>query len=290
MASSTGSLPSVSSPLAQDPESEETSLATTSDPLADVPHLSTKLATTEDDKVEALKLVADSVAEQRQQASRAILFHPGIIALVVLALGLIYSNFYKGALSDWGIVGTTSAGVIMSMLIGVRYATGGYIEAAEAVGTWKWLDKGRNNTFSVGDEDEIVLSRFGDIPIGAVVMRGVRHDTSSSTSGSGSPRKRRQNSSGKNAPVRGEIRGWAVRYRYRRKGVGTELLEEAVKICQEKGWQGPEFATDHANSTRILPSTFNGTFGRAERKAKEMLERVKEDAGVGAVSARKGKR
>jgi ribosomal protein S18 acetylase RimI-like enzyme len=283
MASSTGSLSSPDpSPLGQTSESEDNALAPRSDPLADIPPLSTKLATSEDDKVDALKLVADSVAQQRQLASQAVLFHPGPIAILVLVLGLVYQYFYRGALSDLAIVGTTSAGVVMTTLVSVRYLTRGYIDEAESVGTWKWLERDRDTTDAIGDEDEMLVSRFGEEAIGALVMRGVRENTS--TSGSSSPKKRRQN-----APVIGMIRGWAVKYRYRRKGVGTELLEEAIKICQEKGWQGPEFAADHANSVRILPQQFNGGFNKRERNAKEMLERIKEEAGVG-VSTRKGKR
>ena len=293
MASSTGSLPPPSpSPLVQVSESEDdTALASRRSPLADVPPLATRPATSEDDKVDALHLIADSVAQQRQLASRELMFHPAVLAFLVLVLGLVYQNLYKGSRSDLAIVGTTSAGVIMSLLISVRYFTRGYIEEAESVGTWKWLDSGRSATDAIGDEDDLILSRFGDEAIGALVIRGVRESNTNPGSGNGSPRKRRQNSSSKNAPVMGKIRGWAVKYRYRRKGVGTELLEEAVRICQEKGWQGPEFAGDHANSARVLLSQFNGGFNRRERKAREMLERVKEDAGVaGGAGGKRGKR
>ena len=260
--------------------------------MADVPPLSTEPAVSEDDKVEALKLIADSVAQQRQFASRAVILHPGVLCLLVLAFGLIYQYFYKGARSDLAIVGTTSAGIVMTMLVSVRYLTRGYIEEAESVGTWKWLDKGRDETDAIGNEDEIFLSKFGDVAIGALIMRGVKESTGGSGSGNCSPRKRRQNSSGKNAPITGKVRGWAVKYRYRRKGVGTELLEEAVKLCQERGWQGPEFADDHANSARILPKQFNGGFNRNEKKAKEMLVKIKEEAGVVSTTgtSRRGKR
>ncbi len=294
MASSTGSLPPLtSSPLAQVSEPENaTALAPLSSPLADVPPLSTKPATSEDDKVEALHLIADSVAQQRQLASRAVTLHPGIISLVVLALGLVYQHFYNGARSDLAIVGTTSAGVIMAFLVTVRYLTRGYIEEAESVGTWKWLDKDRDNTDVTGDGDEVLLSRFGEEAIGALILRGVREQSGTSGSGNNSPRKRRQPSSGKNAHVTGMIRGWAVKYRYRQKGVGTELLEQAVTLCQEKGWLGPDFANDHANSARILPRTFNGGFNKTERKAKEMLEKVKDEAGVASTigTGKRGKR
>lgn len=293
MSSSNGSLaPPSPSPLAQVTDmDDDTSLEPSGDPLADVPPLTTKPATTEDDKVEALHIIADSVAQQRQLASQAVIFHPGIIALAILLLGLVGQRFYKGSNSDLAIIGTTSAGVIMSLLITVRYFTRGYIDEAESVGTWKWLEKGRDTSDSVGDEDDIFLSKFGDQPIGALIIRGIR-EANLNGSANSSPRKRRQNSSGKNSPITGSIRGWAVKYRYRRKGVGTELLEQAIALCQEKGWQGPEFADDHANSARILPRQFNGAFDKGEVKARAMLEKCKEEAGIGAGSStgRKGKR
>ena len=294
MASSAGSVAPLlpSSLLNQVSQPEERDILTSPPhPLADVPPLTTKPAASEDDKVEALHLIADSVAQQRQLASRAITLHPGILSLLVLVLGLVYQNFYKGSRSDLAIVGTTSAGVMMAFLVSVRYLSRGYIEEAESVGTWKWLDKGREDADSVGEGDEVLLSRFGEEAIGALIMRGVREQTTSSGSGNNSPRKRRQNTGGKNSSVTGKIRGWAVKYRYRRKGVGAELLEEAIKLCQERGWQGPEFAEDHANSARLLPNTFNGGFNKTERKAKEMLEKVKEEAGAATTStSKKGKR
>ena len=267
-------------------ETEDTALQPAENPLEDVPPLVTKPATTEDDKVEALKLIADSVAQQRQFASKAVLSHPLTLAAAVVLLAISYQSIYKGKFQDMAIVGTTFAGALMGALITVRYVTRGYIDEAEAVGTWKWLDKGRDEVDAVGKEDEILLSRYGGEPIGGLVLRGVREVQNSS--GNASPKKRRQGSSNKNATVTGQIRGFTTIYRYRRKGVGTELLEEAIKICQEKGWSGPEFATDHANSRRILWRTFNGSFDRREKETRKLLEKVKESMGV--TGGKKGRR
>jgi hypothetical protein len=87
----------------------------------------------------------------------------------------------------------------MAVLLGVRYATGGYIELAEDVGTWKWFDKGN----APGKEDDLILSKFGEEPIGALVLRGVKSDDGSNA---GSSRKKRQNTAG----MKGIIRGWTV--------------------------------------------------------------------------------
>ncbi|KIW20992.1 hypothetical protein PV08_01571 [Exophiala spinifera] len=238
-------------------------------PLDSIPDLTTRPAVSEDDQVEALHLLADSVAQQRQVASSAIMYHPLTLGTFVLCFGLVYQYLYKGQRSDWMLIGTTSAGTIMAILVSIRWLTGGYIDEAENIGTWKWLNKGRqaNDGLAVGDADEILLTRFGDEVIGTVIVRGERE-----TPAGGGPRKPR-----KGAPTTGVIRGWTVKRRYRRKGVGQGLLEEAVKLCQTKGWNGPEFAADHAHSARPLPATFAGTFVKRERQAREMLEKVKED-------------
>lgn len=317
MASSTGSLPApLPSPLAQSPsfaddrDGEDNTITTDSalaNRLDSVPPLTTTPAVTEDDRVEALHLLADSVAQQRQIASKATIFHPSTVSLLILALGLVYQYFYHGSQSDLALVGTTSAGIVMSVLITVRWLTSGYIEEAERIGTWKWLDLGRNdpnNSNIVGSEDEILLTRFGDEVIGTIFIRGVRESpngsnsnssgggssspTTSSSGGNTSPKKTRA----KNLPVTGLIRGWTVKRRYRHKGIGTALLEEAVALTQSKGWHGPEFADDHANSAKLLPKTFLGGFVKREKLARQSLEKVKEEKGVNAdgKSGRRAKR
>ena len=137
MASSTGSLPPPS-PLANPPdntyESQKTSL------LADVPELLTKPATTDDDKIESLKLLADSVAQMRQQASKAMIFHPLTVGLLLLLIAIAGQWQYDGTSASLALVGVTAAGLFMAVLITVRWAVSGYIELAEQVGTWKWLE------------------------------------------------------------------------------------------------------------------------------------------------------
>lgn len=292
MASSTGSLPPPSPmPLAPQGADSDASVLRSADPLADVPSLTTALAVSEDDRVEGLRLVADSVAQQRQLASRAIIFHPITLAVLVLLLGLIYQHWYRGARSDWALIGTTFCGTLMAVLITIRWLSRGYIDEAEKIGTWKWLDQGREDDDVVGDVDEILITRFGDEAIGALVIRGVREGPGTNH-GNSSPKKKRQSSWAKNAPVKGLIRGWTVKNRYRRKGIGTGLLEEAISLCQDNGWTGPEFADDHANSARMLPSQFNGGFDRRERQARQLLEKVKEESGLGpgSGSGKKGRR
>ncbi|KAK5060229.1 hypothetical protein LTR84_010114 [Exophiala bonariae] len=319
MASSTGSLSApLPSPLAQSASSfadnqDEHLDSSTADQQPTPPPLTTTLALTLDDKVEALHLLADSVAQQRQLASKATIFHPSTLSLLILALGLVYQYFYHGAQSDLALVGTTGAGIVMSALITVRWLTGGYIEEAERIGTWKWLNLGRdegngNTNAIIGEEDEILLTRFGDEVIGTLFLRGVRESNSSSNSGGGgsdgmghssslssssgnsSPTKRAARAAARNTPVTGQIRGWTVKQRFRHKGVGTGLLEEAVAATQRHGWLGPEFAADHANSAKLLPMTFLGGFVKREKLAREALVRVKTEMGVSAGGGRGGRR
>lgn len=39
----------------------------------------------------------------------------------------------------------------------------------------------------------------------------------------------------------GLIRAWAVEHHHRGKGIGSELLREALTVCQQKNWAGPVF-------------------------------------------------
>ncbi|RMZ90291.1 hypothetical protein DV736_g2465, partial [Chaetothyriales sp. CBS 134916] len=308
LASSTGSLPPASPLASYDndmsaPSADGHTAVLASNPLDSIPPLVTKPAVSQDDKVDALELVADSVAQQRQYGSRAMIFHPITAGVVVAVLGISYNMLYKGNRSDWALVGTTLAGALMALLISVRYFTRVYIEEAERVGTWKWLDEGRSADQGdfVGKEDEILLTRYGQEAVGALVMRGVRFPSSSATTTSSSTVTKRSNSkksrrqnggvhSTRNAPVTALIRGFATTNRYRRKGIGTELLEEAIKICQVKGWQGPEFAADHANSARLLPlRTYDGPFEKRDRDARRLLEMVKAEAASSSRSGNGGK-
>ncbi|RDW69339.1 hypothetical protein BP6252_08359 [Coleophoma cylindrospora] len=227
-------------------------------PLDGVPPLKTQVLTEEDDKIKALKLVADSIAQQRQASSRAMIFHPFTIAAYVLVLGIISKYMYKGT-SDLAILMTTCAGATMAGLVAIRGLTAGYIHLAEEL-TWKFAEN------EDGEQDIFIGSRYGEELIGALILRLERNG-----SAGGSPKKRRPSKGGK-----GIIRAWTVRMRYRGTGVGTELLEEAVKVSREKLGNSAEvgFAAEHANSTMLLAEMYNGVFRRGEMKAAMALDRV----------------
>jgi hypothetical protein len=230
------------------------------DPLADIPPLTTTTLTSEDDKVAALKLVADSIAQQRQVASRAVIFHPITIAIYTGIVALTAQFVYKTR-SDFGILLTTLAGVTMTCLIAIRGLTSGYLNLAEDF-KWAWIQN------EDGEEDTIIGSRYGEELIGACILRLERYGN-----GGGKKKAKSGKSGGK-----GVIRAWTVRIKYRRGGVGTELLEEAVKVTRDKLGNSAEigFAAEHANSKMILPSIFNGQFRKKEKKAAKALEAVLE--------------
>ena len=48
------------------------------------------------------------------------------------------------------------------------------------------------------------------------------------------------------------IRAWTVLQKYRGSGVGLGILQFAIEYARELGFQGPEFAVDHANSLRAF--------------------------------------
>ncbi|KAF2103529.1 hypothetical protein NA57DRAFT_64025 [Rhizodiscina lignyota] len=222
------------------------------DPLAGIPELTTYTAEFEDDKVAGLKLVADSVAQQRQTASRILIFHPLCLALFSVVLAIVTQWIYKTR-SDLARVITTWAGLIMAYLLLVRFLTKDYLIYAEDI-NWDWLD-----------DDRILVTKFGEEIIGALVLGWVAGD------GRGSRRKR---------VGRGLIRAWTVRLRYRGKGVGTGLLEEAVGIVNEKGGDGIDFAEEHANSKRVLRPFFNTAFNRRDMKAQDALDEVSRQRGT----------
>lgn len=226
-------------------------------PLASIPPLTTRVLVAEPDKVAALKLVADSIAQQRQSASRAAIFHPLTIAVYIGLLAGVSQVLYKTR-EDLGIVATTGAGVTMACLILVRGLTSGYINLAEEM-NWNFLKVNNNE----GEEDVIIGSRYGEEIIGALVLRLERN-------GNGGGKK------GRKLGGKGVVRAWTVRIKYRGKGVGTELLEEAVRVTRERMGGSAEvgFAAEHANSKMVLPELFNGGFRKRETKAAKLLDGV----------------
>ncbi len=189
-------------------------------PANELPQLSTYTAQSEDDRIDGLNLVADSVAQQRQVASKMLIFHPINLAALGLVLAVV-AQYMLRKHGDYFVFGTTAGGITMAFLILVRWLTGGYIGLAEDVGT-AWL----------GD-DRVIVAKWGNDVIGALVLGWADGDAA---------KKRGRRRRGKAI-----VRGWTVKLKYRGKGVGEGLLEEAVKVAGEKGADGILFARDHAS-------------------------------------------
>lgn len=232
------------------------------DPLAGVPELKTYLTDDDDDKVVAMKLVADSIAQMRQMANHRLITHPLNMAVVVALVALV-ARYMLESKRDKYVAATTGAGIVMIFLAGVRMLTKDYLFAAEAV-NWDWL----------GNAD-VIVTKFGEEVIGTVVIEWL----------SGESRQKRKKA------WRGEIKAWTVRLKYRKKGVGAALLEEAVKEARKKGAEALEFSDQHAStylhhkvpsvssplttdadSKRVLPGLYNGPFDERDRKGRELLD------------------
>lgn len=200
-------------------------------PTDGLPQLSTYTAETEEDRIEGLRLVADSVAQQRQVASKVMLFHPVSLAayFVVVAFAAQYMlRWYE----DKTMLATTIGGITMTFLIFIRWMTGGYIGMAEDI-NMDWL----------GD-DRLIVVKWGEDVIGSLVLGWADNDAA---------KKRGRRRRGKAV-----VRAWTVKLKYRGKGVGGGLLEEAVKVAGERGADGIIFDADHASkftSTHILRSS-----------------------------------
>lgn len=188
------------------------------DPLAGVPELTSYLVTDEEERIEALKLVADSVAQQRQLANKALLYSPLNLAILVGILAQMARYMYDSRMDSF-IIASSCVGLIMTFMAGTRFATKDYLFAAEEI-NWEW----------VGDSDFLV-TKFGDEVIGTAVIEWV----------SGESRQKRKKA------WRGFIKAWTVRQKYRGKGVGSSLLEDAIKEAKKKGAEGLEFDDLHAS-------------------------------------------
>ncbi|ROW09794.1 hypothetical protein VMCG_02622 [Cytospora schulzeri] len=263
-----GLAPPSPSPLAKHVTNADDATSSQPQPnLDDIPPLSLDVLTARNDKVDALKLVADSVAQQRQRASFGLIFHPLLLSGLIAALAITYQFTWARKPKydrDFGIAMILFSGVIMAYLLAIRYATAGYIQMAEDL-KWEWLVSP-----DTGDEDVVVGARFGSEIIGALVLR---LETNPATT----PRKKRGGHNHNHLKGgKGVIRAWTTRLRYRGKGVGADMLHEAVRVTREKCGKDAEvgFAAEHANSKMVLPEMFNRTFRKGERRAALALEKV----------------
>ncbi|KAH6635705.1 hypothetical protein B0J18DRAFT_360673 [Chaetomium sp. MPI-SDFR-AT-0129] len=260
----------------------------------DLPPLSLEVLTSREDKAAALKLVADSIAQQRQRAALHLVLHPLPLAALLAVLAVIYRCAWsQNTQHDLGTTLMLGSGAIMTYLMAIRFITSGYIRAAEAI-SWDFLTTGPDG---LDEEDLVIGSRYGGEVIGALVLRFERQQRPSSSDGTTtstsnansngtnngphSRRKSQQHSRQNSLKLKknggtGFIRAWTVRMRYRGRGLGGDMLREAVRITRERcGRDAPVgFAQEHANSAMVLPEFFNKPFRRGEMRAAKALEKI----------------
>ncbi|KAI9865258.1 MAG: hypothetical protein M1824_003410 [Vezdaea acicularis] len=261
-------------------------------PIVPAPPLSTYLATSPTTIISALKLIADSIAQQRQLASRALIFHPLSLSLFIGLLGFLTSIMYDGTNASLPLIFTTFAGICMACLVAVRGATAGYINAAEQLNLGFLKPEGG----SIGGEaDDILVTTYGDLVIGVLILRfppgsGAASSSaaSSSTAAGGSARKGAKKSQQPaststpkdedktSAPKTVLVRAWTVKMRYRGTGVGRALLEEGVKLARERCRSDVKvvFDKEHANCKKLLPGLFMAGFSGREERARKSLAKV----------------
>lgn len=222
-----------------------------------VPPLSYRVVTDDSEKQEALRLVADGIAQQRQTASAAIIFHPLCLAgLIAMCAGTYHQYQHAG----YGTVMTMLSGVVIVYLSFVRFYTSGYIQRAESFG-WRDFITGPD-----GKEDTVIAAVYGQDVIGVVVLRLEGDELN----------RKKKGGAQANEAGRGIIRAWTTKLRYRGKGVGSDLLHFAVQTTIRAF--GPdasvEFDPNHPNSTHPLPDMFLRPFKRRQQKAAKALRQA----------------
>lgn len=136
--------------------------------------------------------------------------HPATIVAMVAVTAALYQ------FCDLPLLFTTAAGICMAGLVTVRWLTGPYLVCAEGI-NWAWLGGGKK------EEVLVLVTRWGEEIIGTVVVRVVKRER------------------------RGEVRAWTVGLRYRGRGVGRGLLEEAARAVWARGRRGMVFEAGHAS-------------------------------------------
>ncbi|OXV09828.1 hypothetical protein Egran_02409 [Elaphomyces granulatus] len=201
----------------------------------------------------------------------------------VIAILAIISQHLFDRRGDLTLVVSTVTGCALTWMAAIGYLTSGYIERAEQTGTWAWLHRGRGRAAAVVAVPQqrghhragiriTPMKRATTITatiIGALVLRSPPVSSSSTLRVSASMS---QGSSANDSNKKATIRAWTVRMRFRKKGIETGLLEAAVSQCRLRGWPGPVFAKQHANSARLVPRWFHASFEKREKRARASLE------------------
>ncbi|KAG6007472.1 hypothetical protein E4U54_008819 [Claviceps lovelessii] len=217
-----------------------------------IPSLIFGVLTSDLEKQDAMRLVTDSIAQQRQIASFSVIAHPACLTGLVAGCASIYR---LNAQRDFGTALIMMCGLVLAYLAAVRLLTAKYIRLAEGLKWKQWI------TRPDGNNDYVLAARFGDEIIATLVLRIMTSADPTSIKGTRSSSVRKGGT--------GVIRAWTTRYRYRDKGIGGDMLRLAVLTTRSKcGHDAPvTFDPEHANSARPLHDMFNRPFMRREERA-----------------------
>ena len=214
---------------------------------------------------EALRLIADSVAQQRQVAAKALLLHPYSVTTGVFVTSVL------ARYCSLRLLFALSTTLIVAVLATLYWTTREYPRLAAEISV-EWLETPYQKPQQSGNEKScngnsngnghnsgsvrkhsrcedpiVIITVLKDEIIGALVLRVVKRER------------------------KGYVRAWTVDSSHRGKGIGTALLQEGVRVAWGKGARCMEFDAGHANSHRALPQEFNGTFEEQEGRANRLL-------------------
>ena len=235
---------------------------TTAAPADDIPQLTYTTATTDADKRDTLRLVADTIAQQRQVASNTIIFHPYCLGPLVALLSALV---YRSRSDPVGAV-ILVCGFVVAYLAAVQYYTYSYLQRAE---DFHWKDFITPSAERPEEQDTVLFARYGSHIVATLVLRLQKpavsiKSTLASKRGNG---------------CTAEIRAWATRLRYRNTGLGGDMLREAVALTRST--LGPaaaiQFSSPHAH-TVDESKCFTGPFALREQRARQALGQAVKNA------------
>ncbi|ATY62168.1 acetyltransferase, GNAT family [Cordyceps militaris CM01] len=234
----------------------------------EIPQLTYAIAQTAQEKRDALRLVADTIAQQRQVASSTMIFHPAVLGpFAALLAGVAYQGR-----SDWAGTVILVSGIIVAYLAAIQYYTYGYVQRAENFNWHSFITPATDKPAQ--QEDTVMYARYADHIIATLVLRLDKAKNPHKTAAS-----QQQRGNGSTA----QVRAWATRLRYRGTGVGGDMLRNAVGLARSS--LGPavvvEFSHPHAHTVDTT-KYFTAPFARREKRARQALAQAIKDVDAAA--------